>query len=400
MLVCGVVQAQLTPTQYREDFEYFWRTIKEDYCYWDKKQTDWEKAKTIYAPMIDTVRSKHSFVMLMERMFHEIYDHHASLSTNTKQSSKLVPSGTDLWAVFIGNKPLITEVRKGSGAEKAGIRAGMEVISVNNVPIEEKMHPFNARSLKQADGEARDYALRVALAGTHDTKRQLRLRWNGAEKDYSPDDFPQVTYQGDIETKEKWKVGYLRINNSLGDNDLIPLFDSALNALRHTKAMILDLRETPSGGNTTVARAIIGRFITQAGYYQQHELTAEQRQYGIKRSWSEIVSPRAPVYSKPLVILVNHWTGSVAEGITIGFDALKRARIIGPGMAGLNGAIYSYTMPNSGIGFSFPVEKLLHMNGTPRENFKPSTIVAPVAGKDAVLEKAFELLTTKGERIR
>jgi carboxyl-terminal processing protease len=276
----------------------------------------------------------------------------------------------------------------------------MEVISVNNVPIEEKMHPFNARSLKQADGEARDYALRVALAGTHDTKRQLRLRWNGAEKDYSPDDFPQVTYQGDIETKEKWKVGYLRINNSLGDNDLIPLFDSALNALRHTKAMILDLRETPSGGNTTVARAIIGRFITQAGYYQQHELTAEQRQYGIKRSWSEIVSPRAPVYSKPLVILVNHWTGSVAEGITIGFDALKRARIIGPGMAGLNGAIYSYTMPNSGIGFSFPVEKLLHMNGTPRENFKPSTIVAPVAGKDAVLEKAFELLTTKGERIR
>ena len=40
-------------------------------------------------------------------------------------------------------------------------------------------------------------------------------------------------------------------------------------------------------------------------------------------------------------------------------------------MAGLNGAIYSFTMPNTTVGFSFPAEKLFHVDGTPRENFKP-----------------------------
>ncbi len=42
----------------------------------------------------------------------------------------------------------------------------------------------------------------------------------------------------------------------------------------------------------------------------------------------EIVSPKKPAYTKPLVVLVNHWTGSVGEGIAKGFDALKRATII------------------------------------------------------------------------
>ncbi len=54
----------------------------------------------------------------------------------------------------------------------------------------------------------------------------------------------------------------------------------------------------------------------------------------------EIVSPKKPAYTKPLVVSVNHWAGSVGEGIAIGFDALKRATIIGTPMAGLNGAIF------------------------------------------------------------
>jgi carboxyl-terminal processing protease len=109
------------------------------------------------------------------------------------------------------------------------------------------------------------------------------------------------------------------------------------------------------------------RFIYKDGFYQKHELTAEQKELGVKRSWVEIVSSRPPVYTKPLVILVDHWTGSVGEGIAIGFDAVKRATIIGTPMAGLNGAIYPYTMPGTGIGFSFP-EKLFHINRTPENS--------------------------------
>ncbi|HYJ39084.1 MAG TPA: S41 family peptidase, partial [Chitinophagaceae bacterium] len=356
---------ELTHQQYKEDFNFFWQTIKDNYGYWDKKQTDWQKVKEFYQPQVDTVSSRGSFVLLLEKVFNELYDHHASLNTNTRESQRLVPSGTDIWAEYINDKPIVTEVRIGFGAEAAGLKAGMEIIAFNDVPIEKAILPFLPTSSRKNDKAARDYALRVLVAGKAVDDRKIRIKSGNVIQDIFPDRpinlLLKHQYKSEIESRTiRNAIGYIRINNQLGNNYLIPIFDSVLRSMHHTKALILDLRETPSGGNTTVARAILGIFIRKDGFYQKHELPAEETAYGIKRSWEEIVSPRAVNYDKPLVVLVNHWTGSVSEGITIGFDALKRATIIGTRMAGLNGAIYSYQMPHSKIRFSFPVEKLFH----------------------------------------
>ncbi|MCU7551753.1 S41 family peptidase [Chitinophagaceae bacterium LB-8] len=390
---------QWTKEQYTKDFDYFLNTIKEDYCYWDKKQTDWEKVKAIYIPALDTITAKGGFVLLMEKLFYELYDHHASLNTNTAASQRLVPSGTDLWAEYINGKPVITEVRRDFGAYKAGLKAGMELHAFNDVPIEQAIQPFLGKSLKTVTPEAKSYALRVLLAGTHLGNRKVSVKDKGMLYDFYPDQpvnlLEEHRYEGNLAVRSYGDIGYLKINNSLGDNNVIVSFDSALNSLMHTRALIVDLRETPSGGNTTVARAILGRFITKEMFYQKHELTAEQRQYGVKRSWVEIVSPRAALYSKPLIVLVDHWTGSVGEGIAIGFDALQRATVMGTKMAGLNGANYSYTMPNTGIGFSFPVEKIFHVNGRPREDFLPKVLVKLSdnhATNDVILEMALQQL--------
>ncbi|MFN2439964.1 MAG: hypothetical protein ABR503_12245, partial [Chitinophagaceae bacterium] len=91
----------MTKAQYAEDFNFFWNTIKTDYCYWDKKSTNWEKVKQVYSPLIDTITSRRSFVLLLEKVFYELYDHHASLNTNTQESQRLVPSGTDIWADYV-----------------------------------------------------------------------------------------------------------------------------------------------------------------------------------------------------------------------------------------------------------------------------------------------------------
>jgi len=52
-------------------------------------------------------------------------------------------------------------------------------------------------------------------------------------------------------------------------------------------------------------------------------------------------------------------------------------------------------MPNTGIGFSIPVEKLFHVNGTPREYFYPGISVDKLrgrAGEDIILSTAMEYL--------
>jgi len=388
---------------YKEDFNFFWQSLNDDYAYFDKKHTDWNRVKEIYSPQIDTIKSDKEFVTLLESVFNEIYDNHSSLNTNTKTSPRLVPSGTDLWGEYIDGKPLVTDVRKSLAGYSTGVKTGMEIISVNDVPIDEAVKVYIGKSLTEIDAGAKNYALNKVLAGRRGTQRKFTLRSGDIVKDYFPDEngFAQdnIKYAGKTESRQIGNTGYIKINNCLYDNELIKEFDDAMSTMKDTKAMILDLRETPSGGNTSVARAILGWFVDKDEFYQKHELPAEEKQTGIKRSWMEIVSPReGKYYDKPLYVLAGHWTGSLGEGITIGFDGIKKGIVIGTKLAELCGAIYSYQMPNTKIGFSFPVEKLFHVNGTPRENYIPNIEIDYKKlsdDEDIILNEALKIINTK-----
>jgi len=134
-------------------------------------------------------------------------------------------------------------------------------------------------------------------------------------------------------------IGIIRLNNSLGQNALIEKFDSAIDSFQNTKGLIIDLRNTTGGGNSYVARGIMSRFITKSMPYQLHQSFDESwdNQPIIERSWAEYVSPRNKQYKNPVVVLVGKWTGSMGEGLAIGFDGLGRAEIIGTEMKRLAG---------------------------------------------------------------
>jgi carboxyl-terminal processing protease len=384
---------------YKEDFNYFWNTIHDNYAYFNKKKIDWDKVKAIYAPQFDTVSSRNSFISVIEQVFYELYDHHCSLNTNTPLSRRLVPTGADIWAEYVNDRPVIAELRIGFGAEKSGMMPGMEIIAINDIPVEKAIAPFLAHS---TDPEAKNYALRLALAGDHQTIRKLSCTYRGKTTNYYPDkegmQLENIHYHGMLESRRYGSTAYIRINNCLFDNGLIAAFDSVLNDNLNTSALILDLRETASGGNSSVARAILGRFITKDAFYQKHELYAEEKETGVKRSWQEIVSPRGPTYTKRLIVLADHWTGSMGEGITIGFDGMKRATVIGTPLARLIGATETFQMPNTKIRFSFPTERLYHVNGQPRELYEPTIkidVSQQSAGKDLALIKALSIAGAK-----
>ena len=385
-----------TKQQYKDDFNFFWQTVNENYCYFVKKQVDWTKIKPIYDAQTDTVTTRSGFVSTLERAIYELYDHHCGLHTNNPESRRLVPTSTDIWAEYHNDKPIVVEVRKGFGAEKIGIRAGMEVVAINDVPVNQAILPWLSQTV---NAESKSFALRLALAGDHHTKRKITLMNNNHPVDFFPDQdglmLENITYPALVESKVLDNIGYIKINNYLFDNAIIAKFDSALNALIKTKAIIIDLRETPSGGNTSVARAILGRFISKEQFYQKHELYAEEKATGIKRSWEEIVSPRGIIYTNPVVVLADHWTGSISEGITIAFDGMKRATIIGTQLARLNGAVDGFEMPNTKIGFNIATERLYHVNGKPRELFNPAIPVdvsSQAPGNDLILKAAINYL--------
>lgn len=389
--------SDLTPEQVREDFRAFCSEVQSTYAYFDGKATRWDEVPALYDGEVRQVRTRDGLIGVLERAMNELYDDHAQLTVNTSTSPMLVPSGTDLWAEWVGTEATVTAVRHESDAERAGVRPGAIVVSVNGIPVAEACEGIIGRTVPRTDPAIRSWALRHVLAGRHGEARRIEAIQGGRRRRF---DLAERRMSGPARAAVSSKsmeggVGYIRFNDSLGDNGAIKAFDRALESLRATHGLVIDLRDTPSGGNSTVARGILGRFVDHETGYQKHVLVAEERETGIRRSWIELVSPRGPFqYDKKVAVLIGRWTGSMGEGIAIGFDALGKATVGGP-MAQLRGATYHVELPNSKIGVNLPAERLYHVNGTPREAFVPTISVPDSAGAgDAPLKAALRVVVS------
>jgi carboxyl-terminal processing protease len=358
-------------TKYQKDFIEFWTDIQNHYAYLEQQNIDWKKVREIYEPQAEKIMDDHKFIQFLESVLNELHNGHSSLNTNLNSSNRLIPSSSDLYVEKSGNKYYIRDLRKGFGADLSGLKIGMEVKLFNKKPIEDQLEKFLPKFTNNRNQKMYQYALDMLFAGTHDMKREITVIENGKEKTFYP-----ITYENRDELLYSKilneNTAYIKINNSLGNNNLIAEFDKTLDSLFQYKNLIIDLTETPGGGNSTVARAIMGRFTNQLLPYQIHEF--DEKEYQTKRHWVEYVTPRKKVYKGNVYILVGRWTGSMGEGIAIGFDGMKRAKIIGTQMAGLIGAISNFQLTESKIGFQFPTERLYHINGTQRENFIPEIL--------------------------
>lgn len=368
-------QQAVTPDQFTDDFDFMWSSLRDNYTYFDKKETDWNRVRQLYRPMLAGLKTRGEFVTLLERVLDELYDNHASLSTNLKTSPRLVPTGLDVWAEWIKGRAIITQLRRGFSAEQSGLKVGMKIISINGLPVKEAVALRLPKSLKVIKDDARNWALRAVLAGTHDRQRVIEAEdENGAVAVYKLDLPAQTTVDAYRYTPTvEWKmlpdeIGYIKINDLISA-EIVIKFDAALESVKSSRGLILDLRDIPRGGNTDVAEPIMGRLIdSRRGYQQVVPLHAP--------AYIKEASPRGDwTYKAPVVVLVNRWTASMGEGMAIGLDGMKRATIVGTRMAGLNGGIFNLELPHTKIGVTYAGEKLNHINGTPRENFVPPVSV-------------------------
>jgi C-terminal processing protease CtpA/Prc len=385
MLVFTSITAAQTHSsiQYAEDFDTAWTYVRDHYAYFHRQKTDWERARVSLEPRARAARNDDEFIGVLELMLQQLYDSHAHLGVNTSSSPRLIPTGADVWAEHRDGRAFVEAVRVGSQAESAGVRAGMEVIEIDGVPVAQVVAQWRPTTLYEPDVRADDWALRAALAGRQNSTVRLVLKSaeGATTAQYIPGSAQAASSPLQVKALAN-DIGYVRVNNSLGDSNLVAAWDTALAVVRTTRGLILDLRDTPSGGNSAVARGLMGRLVTSLQPYQRHELPEEEREFGVKRIWVEYVAPRGPyAFEKPVVVLVGRWTGSMGEGIAIGLDGMRRATVIGTPMAGLLGANYARSMPHTRIEVRIPAERLSHLNGTPREDFSPERPV-PTAARD------------------
>ena len=400
--VASAQESEFLSTDKRgQDFEALCGFVSEHYAYFDIKATDWGRTCKHYLVEAQVATDMATYVRVLERTLGQLYDPHAHLAINTRSSPRLVPSQADVMATWLDDKALVTDLRQGSAAERSGLRVGDEIEAINNMPVAKAAAEFEPAFLFFRDKAARDWALQVALAGRHDGA-QISLEIKSSSGLRKVAYAPSFVKQEELLAATKTGlIGYIRIHNSLGDQSLVREFDSALDSVSDAQALIIDLRDTPSGGNSGVARGILGRLVDKELPYQRHELVGEFRNTGIRRVWTENVAPRGTVFRGPVVVLVGRWTGSMGEGLAIGLNATREAPVLGRPMAQLLGALGEFTLSHSKIVVRIPVEKLFHVDGRPRESFMPCTAEGRASlsvDEDRWLTTAFDLARSLVQR--
>ena len=162
----------------------------------------------------------------------------------------------------------------------------------------------------------------------------------------------------------------MRFNNSLGEQDTIAAFDRAMASVGERTPVVIDLTDTPSGGNSSVARAMISWFIDRPTFYQ--DCTNSQPKSGRLESgasgWSK--SCRGPANITPTCRSFA-WAGGPEAWERGSRSRLTRSALASKatGWQGSRVPFTDLTLPSSGLVVKLPVERLYTVDGRPREAF-------------------------------
>jgi carboxyl-terminal processing protease len=329
-------------------------------------------------------------VAALEGLVSELRDDHIRLSERSITSPRRVPYETDVWAHWKDGQAYVDAVRPFGDADVAGLRPGLVVAQVNDVPIDQAVRAMVDNGISSP--RALDWALRHVLAGPRtgpqrislqDGKTQQRLTLERTE--------PRIAGSPAFGRRmgDERDIGYLRVRFGADNEKVTERFDAVLNYLDDTRALILDIRDPPGPGDRAVTRALLARFTS-------NETTWQYREQGTTGRVAETVAPRGKTYRSPVIVLVDHWTAGESEALAAGMRAVAGARIVGTRMAGLNGDLGDVKLPHSGIVARYPAYRVFMLNGEPREKLQPDVeidLAAPQGGPgDPILYAALKLL--------
>ena len=367
--------------------------VEKRYAYFDKVANYWSQSCERADLEARAGGSSPPTLDVLERLLDDLHDPHANLNTNDETSPRLVPSGSDLVFSEIDGAFRVAGIRPLTAAAAADIDIGDELVSFNQRPPEQMIFDRVHSGREKVSKERQTWAINAVIAGRYNEPRRLVLRRGSAViKHVLGDPIPSPPESLLKYRKLANNFGYIRFNNSLGEDQTVYAFERAIAELSKTDGMILDLRDTPGGGNTSVAEPILGHFVDAETPYQ---ITAPNDAPAYER----FVAPSSQhPFDQPVIALVGHWTGSMGEGMAIGLDGMGRATVLGTQMARLAGGTEAVDLPSVGITAFIPTYDLRHLDGTPRHHWAPAVENTQSAdlgnGEDSLLITAIQRLST------
>lgn len=352
----------------------FEKLLREQYGYFDRPGVDGDAILSAFADRAKAARTDKEFIDTLQLVSHNFADPHFIVGPFDGEDWAVIPTSSDLFGVYDGKSFRVEEVRADSDALAKGVRPGMAVLRVDGQSPAAAIEEITGRSLSSLSSAQIGFAFNVMLAGHRRKPRTIEVSVGGMRRTFAlapTSDQAKRVQDGPLLTVEQQgTLGIIRINNSLGEQALVAQFAQAIASLANTTTLLIDLRNTPSGGNTSVARGMMGHFVDHDRPYQVHVIPYEARVLGPTRKFMEFVAPYGDRYRGKVYVAGGRWTGSMGEGLMVGFDAIG-ATTVGSDLAHLLGALSNETIAGSRAKVDLGTEQLFTVTGLPREAYHP-----------------------------
>lgn len=356
----------------------FEKLLHQQYGYFDRPGIDGNAILSAFTDRAKAARTDKEFINTLQLVSHNFADPHFIVGPFDLDDWAIIPTSSDLFGSYDGTSFRIEDVRAGGDALAKGVQPGMVVLRIDGQTPRAAIEEITGRPFTTLSSIQIGFAFNVALAGHRRRARTVEVTVRGRQRTIAltatSDQAKRVEDGPLLDVERQGTLGIIRINNSLGKQALIAQFAQALGSLADTSTLLIDLRNTPSGGNTSVARGIMGHFVDHDRPYQVHVIPYETRVLGPTRKFMEFVAPHGLRYRGKVYVAGGRWTGSMGEGLMIGFDAIG-ATTVGSDLAHLLGALSNETIDGSAAKVDVGTEQLFTVSGLPREAYHPQILL-------------------------
>jgi beta-lactamase regulating signal transducer with metallopeptidase domain len=314
----------LTQQERVENFETLAEAIGKYYAMFKIKSIDWGEVVGRYRTKLDKAKTTEEFYFLLFQLVNELRDTHSWLQ-NWRPT--VLASRPELGVEPFGDRAYVTSVPAGSEPQQKGVEIGSEILAVDGAAVADRLKQIEPqlKSLSSQRAFTRE-AFASLLSGDQGTDVKVKLR--------SPKDKvfevvlprtvrrvlpPEPSYGFQVKKRRfvhhgthPSGFGYVRVLSFDGREEIADEFDKALEELRETPGLIVDIRDNPGGFGNAQPR-MVGRFIRQrtlvaVGFQRSEPAPAELARR------ETYFAPTGPwQYLKPVVLLVNENTGSAAD---------------------------------------------------------------------------------------
>jgi carboxyl-terminal processing protease len=402
-IATGGSSHSLTSQERVSVFEKVWKEVDEHYYDPEFGGVNWQEIHQRYLPLVQAAKDDKDFYSIVDRMTAELHDAHTRFTSPEQWQNRKKHQGVSIGfrPGYVEGRVAVLDVFPESNAARAGIAPGMIVTRLSGQPIADRLAetakivlPSSTERVTQLRilGTAFAGTLETPFAGTVQREDGSEFEVKFARQILSTE--PRVT-----SAKLTSGFGYIRFDEF--HPSLVKEFKTAVETLRGTPGLILDLRRNRGGVGATL-EAMATLFLDSKTLFERRmsrkQVSASERD-GHRAEETQVFLGKhgAQIYPAPVVILVSEYSASATEVFSAGMQDAGRATLVGSQSCGcVLGITHDRVMKGGGV---LEISEILWFSPKNRklegEGVIPDRIAVPTL---ASLREKRDLVLEEGEK--